>query len=372
MCYCAHVPEVETASRVFILQHPRERSVPIGTARMASLCLPGAELHVGIDWGASRVLAHALSDPSRPAVLLYPGPDAIDVVRAPPPGPVTLIVVDGTWSQTRKVVRRNPALAALPRYSFAPPTPGEYRIRKEPDDTCVSTIEALVHALSALGSDPERCQAMLRPFRAMVEAQLSCARQVHHGRGRKKRPPRPPRPLVPAWVQARAADLVCVVGEANAWPYRSVERKTDHPDELVHWVAHRLATGERLDLLLAPRNPLSPRTPVHLGVAAEALRAGLDVATFLARWRAFVRDSDVVCSWGRYGTGLLCELGGTLPPTRLDVRQLAREACGGKVGLAEDYVGKLGVAEPARLGCGRAGFRLGQLTAIVRRLVEPV
>ncbi len=369
VCYCAHVPRIETASRVVILQHPRERTVPIGTARMASLCLPGAELHVGIHWSGTPALERALSDPARPAALLYPGPGAIDVLREPPPGPITLIVVDGTWSQTRKVVRRNPELAALPRYAFSPPTPSEYRIRKEPDDVCVSTIEAIAHVLGALGGDPERCLEMLRPFRAMVDAQLACAKSVHHGRGRKKRAPRPPRPVVPAWMVERASDLVCVVGEANAWPYRSVERETEHPDELVHWVAQRLSTGEQMELVIAPRNPLSSRTPVHLGLDEEALRAGATVADALARWRAFVRDSDVVCAWGQYGTGLFEEMGGHLPAARLDVRQLARDASGGKVGMAEDYLARLGLAAAPPVGSGRAGLRLGQLTAIVRGLL---
>src|SRR6188768_1362979 len=99
VCYCAAIPTLPTATRVVILQHPRERDMPIGTARMASLCLPRAELHVGVQWGDSRPLARALGDPARPAILLYPGPDARDILRDPPPGPVTLIVVDGTWSQ---------------------------------------------------------------------------------------------------------------------------------------------------------------------------------------------------------------------------------------------------------------------------------
>ncbi|MBZ0236419.1 MAG: DTW domain-containing protein [Deltaproteobacteria bacterium] len=53
VCYCDALPRIETRTRVVILQHPRERDMPIGTARMASLCLPGSELHVGVDWGAS-------------------------------------------------------------------------------------------------------------------------------------------------------------------------------------------------------------------------------------------------------------------------------------------------------------------------------
>jgi DTW domain-containing protein YfiP len=147
VCYCRHVTTLETKTRVVLLQHPRERDVAFGTAHMASLCLAGAELHVGVKFGGSPALTRALSDPERPAILLYPGEGAIDVSEDPPKGPVTLVVVDGTWWQARKVVRQNPELAALPRYSFRPPRPSEYRIRREPEEEYVSTIEALVHVL---------------------------------------------------------------------------------------------------------------------------------------------------------------------------------------------------------------------------------
>jgi DTW domain-containing protein YfiP len=188
VCYCAHLPALETRTKVVILQHPRERDMPIGTARMASLCLPGSALHVGIDWSRHAPLAAALTDPTRTPILLYPGPGARDILREPPAGPVTLVVVDGTWSQAKTVVRDNPVLRALPRYAFRAPQPSEYRIRREPTDEYVSTIEALMHVLGALEGDPARFRALLDPFRAMVDAQL--ARQASEracGRGRCRR-----------------------------------------------------------------------------------------------------------------------------------------------------------------------------------------
>lgn len=370
VCYCQHISRLDTATRIVLLQHPRERDVPIGTARIASLCLPNAELHVGVHWRGSAALARALSDPARPAALLYPGEGAIDVVQNPPSSPVTLVVVDGTWSQTKKVVRENPELAALPRYAFTPPSPSEYRIRKEPSDSCVSTIEALVHVLGALEGDPERWRALLLPFRAMVDAQLAHAKSPRdrHARAKALRAARPRRPRVPAWLREREGDLVCVVGEANAWPYRSRERDAEYPDELVHWVAHRLGTGERFECLIAPRNPLSARTPEHVDLSRDQLLSGGAMSTFLARWRAFARDTDVVCTWGHYATSLLREVGGHLPPTHLDVRQLARDASGGKVGTVEDYSARLGLPPSPRLAAGRAGVRLAQLTGIVQSL----
>ena len=153
--------------------------MPLNTARIASLCLPDAEIHVGLRLPDSLVLA----DPRRPAALLYPGPGAVDVERSPPPTNITLVVVDGTWSQAKKLVRLNPTLAALPRYAFRPPSRSEYhRIRKEPHEDYVSTLEALIHVLGVLEGDRARFLPMLRPFRAMVEAQIAFATSSQSGR----------------------------------------------------------------------------------------------------------------------------------------------------------------------------------------------
>lgn len=351
-----------------LLQHPRERDVPIGTARMAALCLPSAELHVGVRWAGSTALTRALSDPARPAVLLYPGEGAIDVAAHPPPGPVTLVVVDGTWSQARKVVRENPELAALPRYAFTPPRPSEYRIRKEPAAECVSTIEALVHVLGVLERDPARFEALLAPFRAMIDAQIEHAERFHRGRVRHERGPRPPRRRLPPQL-AHAANLVCVSGEANAWPYGSTQRAAAHPEELAHWVALRPSTGERFELVKAPRH-LAPMTPAHLALSRDTLEAGCTGEVLREQWRAFVREDDVLCSWGTYATSLFASEGGTLPASRLDLRTIARVYLSGRFGTLDELLVRLGVTPPPPIGPGRAGLRLAQLVALTGFLAE--
>lgn len=370
VCYCKHLTSIETATRIVLLQHPRERDMAIGTARMASLCLPNAELHVGVRWQGSSALARALSDPARPAALLYPGEDAIDVGTHPPPGPITLVVVDGTWWQAKKLVRENPELAALPRYTFKAPTPSEYRIRKEPNEAYVSTIEALVHVLGALEGDPERFRALLLPFRAMIDAQIACEKLVGSGRVRHPRKQKPYKPRVPTHLGEHRNDLVCVVGEANAWPYTCPERLATLPDELVHWVAHRLSTGETFDFVVAPKNLLAPKTASYVELSAEELAAGGTMTELFERWRAFIRDTDVVCSWGRYATALFVAAGGYLPDTRFDLRQVARVFTSGKVGTLEGFVTSTG-QEPTTLGVGRGGMRVAQIAAVARHLTSP-
>ncbi len=364
VCYCAALPRLDTTTRVVILQHPRERDMPIGTARMASLCLPHAELHVGIRWSESTALAAALADPARPPILLYPGPGARDILHDPPVGPVTLVVVDGTWSQAKTVVRDNPVLQALPRYAFATPEPSQYRIRKEPRAEYVSTIEALMHVLGALEGEPARFRALLDPLNAMVESQLACQSARPARRERVPRPQTPLRDKLPPALTSRFADLVCIVGEANAWPYSSA--RANLGDELVHWVALRPSTGERFDMIAAPQLPLAPSTPFHTELAEPLFAAGVPRSELLAAFAGFLRPTDLVGAWGHFAPDLYRAAGGALPEL-VDLRAVAQRLVHRRIGSLDDFAATIGAPlGPARpLAPGRAGRRLAALAQIV-------
>jgi hypothetical protein len=314
-------------------------------------------------WGDSAALAQALGDPARPAILLYPGPGARDILREPPGGPVTLIVVDGTWSQAKTVVRDNPVLQALPRYAFATPEPSQYRIRREPHAAYVSTIEALMHVLGVLEGDAARFRSLLDPLHAMVEAQLACQARSPRRRERHPRAKRPPRSRLPEAITARFDDLVCVVGEANAWPYRAgVESPRE---ELIHWVAHRVASGETFDVIAAPERALSPSTPFHSELAEDDLRGAAPRAALFAQLAAFTRPSDLWCAWGHYGIDLVHDGGGPLAAERLDLRAHAHRMTNRKLGSLEAYAQSIG-PPLASLARGRGGRRLAMLVQIVR------
>ncbi len=342
--------------------------MPIGTARMATLCLPNAELHEGVRWDDA-ALGRILSDGDRTAVLLYPGDGAKDALTDPPAGPVTLVVVDGTWSQAKKIVRENPRLRALPRYAFAPPRPSEYRIRREPALTYVSTIEALVHVLGALeGGDPGRFEALLVPFRAMIDAQVACERALRGAGARhaaKKTWIRKPR--VHPLLADPSLDVVCVAGEANAWPYRAREPGVTYEDDLIHWVAYRVSTGEALDRVIAPRAPLAPRTAAYVELDERTLARGVSLGDLGAAWASFVREGDVVCFWGHYAAALFArDRHASWPSRSLDLRTASRDHAKAKVGTLEEHVSRLGLEPPRSRGRGRAGRRVAQIEALVR------
>ena len=369
-CYCAHLVSLPTRTRVVILQHPRERDMPIGTARMATLCLPSSELHVGIDWSSSAALERAISDPERPAVLLYPGEGAADLKQDPPKGPCTLVVLDGTWWQARKLLRSNPKLEALPRVAFVPEKPSEYRIRREPQDTYVSTIEALAEVLPLLEPDaPEGTfQALMQPFRAMVDRQIECEAtmpKVHGGPTRKRAKLRK---NSLAKLRERASDLVCVTIEASAWARRHGEAPAVE-DELVYLAAHRVATGETLAVAVRPTHGFAPNTLSQTELDEATLAGAVSLEELLRQTGVFFGENDVICTWGNHAAAIAAKV---LPPTRFDLRQIARDRAQGNVGPMASVLASLGgSAAVFPTVAGRSGRRLGELVAIARGLLVP-
>jgi DTW domain-containing protein len=368
VCYCEHLPRLPTRTRVMVLQHPRERRVGIGTARMAQLALPNSVLRVGIDFSVDPVVTATLAGPS-PSYLLFPGPEARDVRELRLDQPITLVVVDGTWSQARTLVRVNPALAALPRIAFTPRHPSDYdRIRREPADFCVSTIEALTEVLNILEPDAEPFDPMLVPFRAMVDRQERFATEICSSRhARRLRAPGAAPPLTLATrLAADWSRLVCIQGEANGWPARDPAR---HDPEIVHFVACRPATGACFEAVVAPRRPLAPLTPRHIELDRARLEGGISVAAWQQSWQAFTRADDIVVQWGSFYTNLAAAEGLTLSRRRFDLRgELTQSALRPRGGTLEECVAFLG-APVTPLGFdGRGGRRLAELVTVLTAL----
>lgn len=348
------------------LQHPREARTAIGTARIAHLGLSRSELHEGIEFGAHPRIAELVSSPG--TALLFPGEGAVapDELERPPD---TLLVIDGTWPQARKMISLNPELRALPRIGFMPRRPGNYRIRREPAAHCVATVEAVVEVLAAFERDETRFAPLIRAFDSMVEAQISATA------ARTDPPRRLLKPCDPWWYSTAIPDLdalwprlVAIAGEANAHGRDS--GVTGKP-ELVQLTAMRLATGETFNAFLAPRRELAANTCRHLDVPNESLARGGSVADVLAEWSRFIGPDDRLMGWGGHGLELLAEEGWRPSAEPIDMRLVAAHRLKRRPGTAEAAAQAVGGSLDSILPApGRAGRALRAMAALTRALLD--
>jgi DTW domain-containing protein YfiP len=166
-----------TRTRVVLLLHQLEARKPTNTGRLALRCLPNSEEVVRGRLPGTREEPVGGDPPewlaraTRP-VLLFPHEEATplrDLCERP--GPITLVVPDGTWSQAVRARRRIPGLAAIPCVALPGGLVSGYRLRHDPRAGRVSTLEAIAHALGVL-EDSAITEALLRVQQLAVERTL--------------------------------------------------------------------------------------------------------------------------------------------------------------------------------------------------------
>ena len=201
-----------TRTRFVFLMHPKEfKEEKAGTGRLTHLCLPNSELHMGLGFDESEPVQSLLADPANHGVLLYPGRDALNLSEAAAALPgagsgaqgtleaegaatgaalqtlrsqlatrrLVVFLLDATWSGARKMLRLSPSLQRLPRIMFTPSAPSRYIIKQQPQEGCLSTLEAVHELLLVLeknGLDRyEQPAQLLALFDRMQRYQMDCA-----------------------------------------------------------------------------------------------------------------------------------------------------------------------------------------------------
>lgn len=168
-CLCAEIPQIQTRTQVVIVRHAKEADKSTGTARIAGLALPNSAL---IDFGEESAPVDEELEPFvAGAWLLFPAEEDAGPLPATPPD--RLIVIDGTWRQTRRMLKKLPSLARVPRMGLPTKAAAPLRLRESTSPDNRSTLEAIADGLTmlegeAVGAPLHRLHALMveRVFRA--------------------------------------------------------------------------------------------------------------------------------------------------------------------------------------------------------------
>ena len=191
-CMCGEIRPIVTETRFIILMFPKEfRKIKNGTGHLTRLSLPNSELYVGEDFSRHRRVNELIDDPQTDCFILYPGQESIvlnDTPIARPGRKRVIFLIDATWPSSRRMLRLSKNLHALPRVSFRTERLSQFKIKQQPKDYCLSTIESTQCVLELLAKNgderiaPEALERFLSPFEAMVRYQIERLKTEHNVR----------------------------------------------------------------------------------------------------------------------------------------------------------------------------------------------
>jgi DTW domain-containing protein YfiP len=146
-CIWNAVPQVTTTAKIWILSTEREFHRPSNTARLLKLMNPeSTELILWERVSIPNKLIEHIDNKNYETYLLFPSDDddlSKDIVdfnrsvKTP-----SFIILDGTWKEARKILRKSDCLKKLPRISLNPTHNSEYTLRKGATEGELCTIEA--------------------------------------------------------------------------------------------------------------------------------------------------------------------------------------------------------------------------------------
>jgi DTW domain-containing protein YfiP len=171
--------------------HPKEyRKTKNGTGHFTNKSLLNSTMFIGINFSKHKQINQILNDEKNECFILYPDKNSIklNTQSIKTNKNIVLFIIDSTWPCSKKILRQSINLKNLNRVSFESNKLSNFKIKTQPADYCLSTIESTQYILELLNSHKienlkeDEIINFTKPFEEMVNYQLSCIKQETRAR----------------------------------------------------------------------------------------------------------------------------------------------------------------------------------------------
>ncbi|MDD5051286.1 MAG: DTW domain-containing protein [Sulfuricurvum sp.] len=184
-CMCQCVRPIKTNTKFVILMHPKEfKKTKNGTGRLTHLSLPNSELFIEADFTNHSAVNAMINNKQNLCYVLYPDKNSLNLntQKIESDGKqIIIFIIDSTWPCSVKMLRVSNNLKSLPKISFTHSKCSQFKIKEQPKEFCLSTIESTLVILELLQFhglekiEKTSIEHFLDPFNSMVEFQIKCA-----------------------------------------------------------------------------------------------------------------------------------------------------------------------------------------------------
>lgn len=157
LCICNIKKTVSSNSAFLLLMYDDEILKPSNSGRLIADLIPDTYAFIWSRTQPDAQLLELLNNPKWQPVVIFPAeyttPERVlHTYREPENGKRPLfILLDGSWSQAKKMFRKSPYLNNFPVLSFSPESISRYLVRKAVKDNQLATAEVAGRALEFIG-----------------------------------------------------------------------------------------------------------------------------------------------------------------------------------------------------------------------------
>ncbi|WP_284192893.1 tRNA-uridine aminocarboxypropyltransferase [Vibrio zhanjiangensis] len=155
-CICEYLPSIEINAHIALLMHENELTRDTNTGQWLLKSTQTTSQHI---WQrkrpCSRLMA-LITHPNYQPLLLFPEKhsqlinNAIWLSQSQGKKPL-FIIIDGTWQEARKIVRKSPWLNDIPKVHIKTSRPSSYQLRRNQELGNLCTLEVGAEIIQALG-----------------------------------------------------------------------------------------------------------------------------------------------------------------------------------------------------------------------------
>ena len=157
LCICSIKKTVTTNSAFLLLMYDDEILKPSNTGRLIADLIPNTFAFIWSRTQPEPQMLALLTNPQWQPIVIFPE-EYTSPERVMHSYPLTnsskrplFILLDASWAQAKKMVRKSPYLNAFPVLSFSPEVISRYLIRKAVKDNQLATAEVAARALELIG-----------------------------------------------------------------------------------------------------------------------------------------------------------------------------------------------------------------------------
>lgn len=166
-CVCEWLPKTQAPLHIALLMHENELDRETNTGKWLLQSLATSSAHVWKRTEPCTNLMALMASQEYDPYLLFPSDKSIDISeikrqqeQATTNSTPLFIILDGTWQEAKKMLRKSPWLQGLPQVHLEPTRVSTYQLRRNQQQGHLCTLEVCCELLDAVG-EPNSSEQLL-------------------------------------------------------------------------------------------------------------------------------------------------------------------------------------------------------------------